>query len=317
MRKALVTGIAGQDGYYLARFLEQRGYNVFGVDQPSVRLAPDLARTLAGYEAIDLAERGKIGAHVAQVRPNEIYHLAAHHFSSQTGENRRGRVAPFLAVNLLALNEILEVIADEVGACRFFYAASAHVFGRPDSSPQNEDTPHRPDTPYAISKSAGIQLCRYYRAVHGLFTSSGILYNHESPRRGDQFVTVQIARAAALASLGRAQPLKLRDLQAVADWGAAEDYVDAMWRTLQAPTGDDFVIATSVARTVMDFARAAFSAVGLSAEDHVFQEPGVEPSARTVLVGDSTKIRERLGWSPVKPFESLAREMVEHQLSLL
>jgi GDPmannose 4,6-dehydratase len=212
-------------------------------------------------------------------------------------------------------NEVLVVLQEELRDTRFFYAASAHIFGRPDGFPQNERTPFRPDTPYAISKTAGVHLCRYYRETHRLHTVSGILYNHESPRRSESFVTARIARAAAMASRGKGAPLFLRDLQATADWGAAEDYVDAMWRTLQLPAGDEFVISTGIPRTVMDFAREAFAAVGLRADDYVFQSPGTSGSGSIPYVGDHTKIRRACGWQPVKTFASLVKEMVEARIN--
>ena len=225
-------------------------------------------------------------------------------------------MTPFLSVNLNAPNEVLEILQTEIPACRFFYAASAQIFGSPDESPQDEETICRPNTPYAISKAAAVLLCKYYRETHGIYTVAGILYNHESPRRSGSFVTTQIAHAAARAACGKGKPLVLKDLNAVGDWGSAEDYVDAMWCTLQMAIGGEYIISTGVPRTVMDFAREAYRVVGLRAEEYVFQKTEVPLNMHKPYVGDNSKIRKICGWHPTKIFESLVKEMVEAQLSL-
>jgi GDPmannose 4,6-dehydratase len=196
------------------------------------------------------------------------------------------------------------------------YAASSYIFGKPDVSPQTEITPHRPNTPYGVSKTAAVLLCRYYREVHKLYTVAGILYNHESPRRSAGFVTTQIARAAALAACGKAEPLILKDLNFVVDWGAAEDYVDAMWRTLQQSSGDEYIISTGIPRTVGDFAREAFGAVGLKSEEYVFQQQDVSSGKNKPYIGNNLKIKRMCGWEPTKAFASLVKEMVDAQLLL-
>jgi GDPmannose 4,6-dehydratase len=217
----------------------------------------------------------------------------------------------------MAPSEGLEYIATELPSCRFFYAASAQVFGAPASSPQNELTPRNPDTPYGISKGAGMDVCRYFRAHRGVFTSVGILYNHESPRRGESFITTQIARAAALASVGLGEHLSIRDLDAIVDWGAAQDYVRAMWLALQQSTSGDYVIASGTGRTVRDFAQAAFAVVRLRASDYLTQESPPTTSTRVPLVGNSSKIREICGWEPAISFDELVRSMVETQMQRL
>lgn len=317
MKKALIIGIAGQDGYYLTRLLVGKGYAVYGVDRMVSSLCSEQREVLSGALEIELSNAGLLVEYARETAPDEIYFLAAHHFSSQGEENRAGRVAPFLSVNLIAANEVLEFISAGLPECRFFYAASSHIFGVPDVSPQIETTPYRPNTPYGISKTAAVLLCRYYRETHKIFTAVGILFNHESPRRPDSFVTTQIARAAARAAHGQQESLVLRDLSFVVDWGAAEDYVDAMWRTLQQPAGDEYIIATGIPRTVMDFAREAFNVVGLKAEEYVFQQSGIASGKNKPYVGDSSKIRRMCGWQPSKTFTSLVKEMVDAQLLLV
>lgn len=314
MKRALIIGIAGQDGYYLTRLLLDKGYAVYGVDRSISSISPEYKTVLAGVAEIELSDPEILAEYVRQTKPHEIYYLAAHHFSSQGTENSSGRMSPFLAVNLTVPNEVLEVLQAELPECRFFYAASAHIFGVPDVSPQTEMTVYRPDTPYAISKTAAIMLCKYYRETHRIYTVAGILYNHESPRRPDSFVTTKIARAAAMASCGRGEPLILKDLNAVVDWGSAEDYVEAMWLTLQQPEGNEYIISTGIPRTVMDFAGEAFAVVGFRADEYVLQQPGIPSAARVPYVGDNSKITRLCGWKPSKTFKLLVREMVETQL---
>jgi len=316
-KRALITGVNGQDGSYLAELLLSQGYRVIGLDRtPPPKDLPSLA-ALDAHLVVDLMEPGSLEAAVRQVRPDELYCLAAHHFSSQTDSNRSGRLEPFLRVNLMAPSDALEFIATELPSCRFFYAASAQVFGAPASSPQNELTPRNPDTAYGISKSAGMDVCRYFRTHRGVFASVGILYNHESPRRGESFITTQIVRAAALASTTAREPLIVRDLDAVVDWGAAQDYVRAMWLSLQQATSGEYIIASGTGRTVRDFAEAAFAVVSLRASDHVNQEGPAPMSTRIPRVGDISKIRETCGWDPAIPFGDLVRSMVEAHLQQL
>ncbi len=317
MKSALVVGAAGQDGYYLTRLLAKKGYAVYGADRFILNICLEQRQMMAGLFEIELSQTGKLAECVREIKPDEIYYLAAHHFSSQGHENRAGRMSPFLAVNLITPNEVLEIIQTDLPNCRFFYAASAHIFGVPDECPQTTVTPHRPNTPYAISKSTAVLLCRYYRETHNVFTVAGILYNHESTRRQDSFVTTQIARAAAMAKLGKGERLVLRDLKAVVDWGAAEDYVEAMWLTLQQSVGDEYIISTGQPRTIMDFAKEAFSVVGLSAEKYVFQGTELKSNFCMPYIGDNSKIINSCGWKPRIPFTSLVKEMVEFQLEQL
>lgn len=316
MKRALITGVAGQDGSYLAELLWDKGYEVHGTDiSPS--LPAGLSPRLASYAVLDLSAPNALADLVRRVRPREVYHLAAHHFSSQGDENRTGQLDAFVSVNLLAADAALRVMRFELPTTRFFYAASAHIFGAPEVCPQVETTPIRADNPYAISKSAGVQLCRYYRETHGLFTSVGIMYNHESPRRPASFVTTQIAQAAALAYVGRPEPLALHDLEALVDWGAAQDYVKAIRLTLQEPSGDDYIIASGVPRKVGDFADEAFSYLGLRTEAFVVQTGAARRTDRLPYIGDSSKIRKKCRWEPSITFRQLVRDMVDAQIQRL
>jgi len=317
MKKALIIGIAGQDGLYLTKFLLSKGYKVHGVDARMMSLLPDLNAKLASMSIIDLSDQQVLTEILKKVQPDEIYYLAAHHFSSQSGNNFAGTIYPFISINLLAVNNILEVIREEALRSRFFYAASAQIFGSTDESPQKETTPHRPDSPYSISKSTGFYLCRYYRDFFGMYASVGILYNHESPYRSIDFVTTKIARAAALAHLGKSEPLILRNLDAVVDWGAAEDYVVAMWLTLQQDNGGEYIISSGVPHTVRDFAKEAFGHLGLNLENYIFQDKNKVASSRLPYIGDSSKIRNVCRWKSKISFEQLVRSMVDHQLMII
>ncbi|MBU2575062.1 MAG: GDP-mannose 4,6-dehydratase [Elusimicrobia bacterium] len=316
MKTAFITGVAGQDGYYLASSLLADGYEVHGTVLPGVPAPADLSGRISLHK-MDLRAPALLGELVRTISPLEIYYLAAHHFSSQGDENAKGLAAPFLAVNVVAPNIILEQIKCKLPKTRFFYAASSHIFGAPESFPQTESATHRPNTPYAISKSAGVMLCRYYRETHGLHVSTGILYNHESPFRSADFVTTRIARAAALASIGKKEPVYFENLSAVVDWGAAKDYVAAMCLLLQQPCGGEYIISSGVPRTVLEFAEAAFKCVGLKPDGIILQEDHPAQASRVPYVGDSSKIRKLCGWVPATPFKEMVREMVTAQLALL
>lgn len=306
--------MAGQDGYYLTQNLVLKDYSVYGVDRFVSSMSADQKKILSGFTKVELSQTTRLVDYIRKIQPDEIYYLAVHHFSSEGEENRSGLMAPFLTINVMTPNAVLKLLQTELPLCKIFYAASSQIFGITDAHPQNEDTPFRPDTPYAISKATALLLCSFYRKTHGIYTATGILYNHESPRRSLSFVTAQIARAAALAANGRGVPLFLKDLYAVVDWGAAEGYVEAMWCVLQQPSGGEYIISSGDSRTVMDFARAAFDVVDLKAEEYIFQQPGVSSSKSVTYIGDNSKIRLQCGWQPHKPFESLVNDMVEAHL---
>jgi GDPmannose 4,6-dehydratase len=290
MPRALITGIAGQDGSYLAELLRSEGYDIQGMEG---NVQDPVAVTRA----------------VVSARPDECYHLAAQTFVM-------GEELSTVRTNVDGTLHVLEALRREAPECRLFLAGSSEMFGDVDVSPQDESTPFRPRNVYGVSKVAAYHLMRVYREQHGLFACCGILYNHESPRRGPQFVTRKITQAAARIKLGQQTELQLGNLDSVRDWGHARDYVRAMWSMLQQETPDDYVIATGQARTVLDFVRAAFDGVGLDWRQHVQVTPEFfRPAEKVPFVGRATKARERLGWTPETSFTELVTEMVQQDLS--
>ena len=316
-KRALITGIAGQDGSYLAELLIEKGYEVYGVDKSFSQLTLEFKNDISQLYEIDLTKPNLLRKIILKIKPDEIYHLAAYHFSSQKDGNNKMSFVPFNAINLLATNEILETIRGDLDKCRFFYASSSHIFGKADNYPQTEKTPYRPESLYSITKAAGNELCKFYREYHNVYASVGILYNHESPRRALSFITAQIAEAAAKASLGLPVKLIVRDLDGMVDWGAAEDYVNAMWLTLQQPQSSEYVISSGVPKRVKDFVQIAFDHVGLKANDFVFQEQPINKTESIPYIGDSTKIRTVCDWQPNVSFNELVIEMVDSHIDRL
>ena len=284
-RTALISGVSGQDGSYLSELLLAKGYTVHGIDRPE----PDLEDTAA------------IRRVVREVAPDEFYHLGAQTFVM-------GEEQSTVRVNVVGTLNVLEALRHEAPACRLFFAGSAEMFGEPEVSPQDETTPMKPRNVYGVTKLAGYQLMRVYREQHGMFACCGILYNHESPRRGPHFVTRKITRAAARIKLGLETELRLGNLDAVRDWGHARDYVRAMWLMLQHSDPDDYVIATGQGRTVREFVEAAFTAAGLNWQSYVRVDPAFfRPAEKVPLVGCAAKARENLSWTPETPFADLVR----------
>lgn len=316
-KKALITGASGQDGSYLAEYLHNKGYLVHGVARSFANLPAQFKNIISEQHEIDLTKPNLLKILIQKIYPDEIYHLAAYHFSSQKGGNVKMSFEPFNSINLLATNEILDTIRHNCVKCRFFYASSSHIFGKVDHYPQNEETPYRPVSLYAITKAAGNELCKFYRDHYGVYASAGILYNHESPRRSLSFVTSQIAEAAAKASCGMKVRLMLRDLDAIVDWGAAKDYVNAMWLTLQQSCGDDYVIASGVSRRVREFSQIAFDYVGLNANDFVFQDRTIKKDEGLPYVGDVSKIQSKCDWQPAISFNDLIVDMVKAHINRL
>jgi len=310
-KKALITGVSGQDGSYLAEFLSAKGYNVYGVDKSFSQLPHETKNAISQLHEIDLTKPVVLKKIILNILPDEIYHLAAYHFSSQLDGNSKMSFVPFNAINLVALNVILETIRDNLKSCRTFYASSSHIFGKVDQYPQSEYTPYHPESLYAITKAAGNELCRFYREYYDVYTSVGILYNHESPRRSLSFITAQIAEAAAMAKLGLPVKLTVRDLDGIVDWGAAQDYIRAMWLSLQQPHGDTYIISTGVPVQVRDFAQIAFNHVGLDSNNFIFQDKSTARKESIPYIGDSSKLRNECKWSPEISFYALVVEMVE------
>lgn len=317
VKRALITGVSGQDGSYLAEFLLDLGYEVYGVTRLASRISENIAERLKKLYEVDFENSDVLSKIIINIRPDEIYHLAAYHFSSQNEGNKENSFKKFYSINLMATNEILETIRFDLPNCRFFYASSCQVFGKVNSSPQCETTPFQPDSLYSISKVAGANLCKFYREHHSIFASVGILYNHESIRRSRDFVTTLIAESAAKAFLGYPGEIQLRDTKVLADWGAAQDYVRAMWLTLQHHKGDDFIISSGVAHSVSDFAEIAFRSVGLNYKNYVFQNPNFKSESRIPYIGDNSKIVTECNWKPIITLENLVKGMVDNQILLL
>jgi len=312
--RALITGIAGQDGSYLAELLVEKGYEVFGVVLGSpADPCPNLAAVRDEIHLIqgDLRDRGTLPDAIERSRPDELYNLAAGSFVPASWED------PVATTELMAVGvtATLESVRRRWPDLRVFQASSAEIFGATAESPQRETTPCVPRSPYAIGKLCGHLMVGTYRERYGLHASSGILYNHESPRRPPEFVTRKVTRAAAAISLGQASELRLGNLDATRDWCFAGDVAEAMWLMLQREAGDDYVIASGVARTVRDLVETAFAAVGLDPERHVVVDPAfVRPPEPVARLGDASKARDELGWKASTPFEEMVAAMVEADL---
>ncbi|MCD5390547.1 GDP-mannose 4,6-dehydratase [candidate division NPL-UPA2 bacterium] len=317
-KKALITGITGQDGSYLAELLLGKGYEVHGIvrrvalEDPEHRLwrIRHLADRLILHPA-SLESYASIFNVVEKVKPVECYHLAAQSFVSYSFEDEFSTIN----TNINGTHFVLSSIKEKVPQCRFYFAASSEMFGCAQVTPQNETTPFHPRSPYGISKVAGFDLSRNYREAYGLFVCNGILFNHESPRRGFEFVSRKITNAAAKIKSGLEKELKLGNLNAKRDWGFAGDYVKAMWLMLQQDEPDDYVIATGETHSVKEFAEAAFSYVDLNWEDYVVIDKSFyRPAEVYELKGDYSKAKRKLGWKLQVNFGKLVEMMVDADL---
>ena len=316
-RTALITGITGQDGSYLAELLLKKGYKVHGL----VRRSSDetLSRLQGCKEQLtlhggDLTDLASLIAIIKQVEPREVYNLAAQSFVAASWQQ------PLLTAQVTGLGtaNLLEAIRLVDPTIRFYQASSSEMFGRVVETPQRETTPFYPRSPYAVAKLYSHYLTVNYRESYGLFACSGILFNHESPRRGLEFVTRKISDGVARIKHGLASELRLGNLQARRDWGFAGDYVDAMWRMMQQDQPDDFVIGTGEAHTVENFVRTAFGHVGLDWQEHVKIDPKFfRPAEVDILQADAAKARRKLGWVPRMTFEQLVTQMVDADIDRL
>jgi GDPmannose 4,6-dehydratase len=314
-RKALITGITGQDGSYLLEFLLAKGYEVHGIVRRVALEDPDrrLSR-IAGclnrvqLHAASIENYASLFQVVAKVQPDECYHLASQSFVSYSFDDEFST----LNTNINGTHYLLSAVKDNTPACRVYFAASSEMFGKVEEIPQTECTRFHPRSAYGISKVAGFDLTRNYREAYGLHASSGLLFNHESPRRGLEFVTRRITSGVARIVAGMQNELRLGNLDAQRDWGHAREYVEAMWLMLQQPEPDDYVIATGEMHSVREFVAAAFTWVGLDYRDYVVTDPDLfRPAEVNLLLGDASKARERLGWRPRTGFHELVREMIE------
>jgi GDPmannose 4,6-dehydratase len=324
MPTALITGITGQDGSYLTELLLAKGYTVHGIVRRSSITARNRLDRLFYQEDVydkrlflhyaDLEDGTTIRRIVLKSQPDELYHLAGQSHVGASFEIPE-TTCQFTAMGTLKL---LEILRDLDRRPRFLHISSSEIFGRPDGSPQTEDTPMRPVTPYGVAKAFATQMVTLYRQSFGFFACNAICYNHESPRRGESFVTRKITRAAAAISLGRQKKLSLGSLDGRRDWGYAPEYVDAMWRMLQSEQADDYVIATGTSYSVKDFLDAAFQAVDLDWRQYVQQDPRyMRPSEGARLVGDPAKARAELGWKAETTLPRLAEIMVRADLESL
>ena len=317
-RRALVTGIAGQDGSLLAELLLDRGYEVAGVVRPGAHGPfPNLAAVAdrIGFVEVDLLDERGLGEAIAAFAPDEIYNLAAPSFVPRSWDEPVA-TAEFAAVGATAL---LEAVRRHRPDARLYQASSSEIFGHPLEVPQTEETPLSPLTPYGVAKAYAHWIVRSYRVRYGLHASSGILYNHESPRRPLDFLPRKVAQGAAAIALGLQQELVLGDLGARRDWGYAGDSVRAMWLMLQQDEPGDFVIATGVLHSVRELVETAFAHVGLNWRAHVRVDAALLRGTAELydLVGDATKARERLGWQPEVDFAGLVRLLVDADLARL
>ena len=318
MKKALITGITGQDGSYMADLLLEKGYEVHGIVRRVALEDPEhrLVRIRHVQDKIQLHSASmesvpSLFKVIKDVHPDECYHLAAQSFVSYSFEDEFST----LNTNINGTHFVLSALKELAPDCRFYFAASSEMFGNAPESPQNEDTPFNPRSSYGISKLAGFHLTKNYREAYDLHATSGILFNHESPRRGYEFVTRKISSHVARIKLGLADSLSLGNLDARRDWGHARKYVEAMWLMLQQDQPDDYVIATGVTHAVREFCDVAFSHVGLDYRDHVEVDPQFfRPAEIHLLQGDFSKAREKLGWEYNLTFEDLVREMVDSDL---
>ena len=316
-KRALITGVTGQDGSYLAELLLERDYEVIGMVRRSSTVNFERIASIQDRLTLvsgDLLDEGSLISVLAEHRPDEIYNLAAQSFV-QTSFGQPVLTGETTALGVTRMLEAIRITNPDV---RFYQASSSEMFGKVVEVPQRETTPLYPRSPYGVAKVYGHWITVNYRESYDLHASSGILFNHESPRRGLEFVTRKVTNGVARIKLGLQDTLALGNLDAQRDWGYAADYVEAMWRMLQADTPDDYVIATGETHSVRELCEVAFGAVGLNMEDHVvLDERFLRPAEVDLLVGDATKAETVLGWERKVGFRELVEMMVESDLALV
>jgi GDPmannose 4,6-dehydratase len=316
-KTALITGITGQDGSYLAELLLEKGYRVVGMTRrSSVATNERIAHLVDRIELVqgDLLDQASLVEALRTIRPSEVYNLAAQTFVP-TSWNQPVLTGEFTA---LGVTRMLEAVRQVDAGIRFYQASSSEMFGTVREVPQNEDTPFHPRSPYGVAKAYGHFLTVNYRESYGMFTVSGICFNHESPRRGLEFVTRKVTDGAARISLGLARTLALGNIEAQRDWGYARDYVRAMWLMLAQDQPRDYVIATGEAHSVRELCELAFARVGLDYRDHVVSDPSLmRPAEVEHLLGDASRARAELGWRPEVGFRKLIELMVDADVARL
>lgn len=314
MKTALITGITGQDGSYLAELLLAKGYRVVGITRRSSSIATDrIAHLMQKIElrSADLLDQSSLMDAIEEIKPDEVYNLAAQSFV-QTSWSQPVLTAEFTAVGVVRLLEAVRRCAPKA---KFYQASSSEMFGKVQAVPQAESTPFYPRSPYGVAKLYGHWITVNYRESYNMFGTSGILFNHESPRRGFEFVTRKITHHVALIKAGLANELRLGNLDARRDWGFAGDYVEAMWLMLQQPEPDDYVISTDETHSVREFLEIAFERADLDYKKYVkIDERFMRPAEVDLLIGDSTKARKALKWEPKTSFKALVNMMVDADL---
>lgn len=314
---ALITGITGQDGSYLAEFLLKKGYKVYGmVRRASVDKYERIAHIMDQIELIqgDLLDQYSLISALKKAQPSEVYNLAAQSFVP-TSWAQPVLTSEFTAIGVTRVLESIRLVDPKI---RFYQASSSEMYGKVLETPQTEATPFYPRSPYGVAKVYGHYITVNYRESYNLFAVSGILFNHESPRRGIEFVTRKVTDGVARIKLGLSKELRLGNLDARRDWGFAGDYVEAMWLMLQQDTPDDYVIATGETRTVKELVQVAFDRAGLDWEKHVVLDPAfIRPAEVDLLIGDPAKAKKQLGWTPKVSFEEMIRMMVDSDIARL
>ena len=316
MKTALITGITGQDGSYLAEFLLEKGYKVYGLERRnSSRERRNITQILDKIELIngDLLDQASIIAAIKESNPDEIYNLAAQSFvGSSWGQ-------PEYTGNVTALGalRVLEAIRQVNPKIKYYQASSSEMFGKVKTTPQDESTQLHPRSPYGVAKCFAHWITQNYRESYGMFCVSGILFNHESPRRGEEFVTRKVTKAVARIKYGKQKELRLGNLDAERDWGFAGDYVEAMWLMMQQDKPEDFVIGTGISNSVRTMVETAFNHIGLNYKDYVVVDPKFfRPAEVEILLADASKAEKILNWKPKKTFKDLIIEMVDNDLKL-
>lgn len=314
-KRALITGVTGQDGSYLSEFLLEQGYEVYGVVRRSSTVNLERIQHLQDRVELlhaDLLDQNSLLNAVRDADPQEVYNLAAQSFVP-TSWSQPVLTGEFTALGVTRILEAIRVHNPEI---RFYQASTSEMFGKAEEVPQNERTPFHPRSPYGVAKVYGHWITVNYRESYGMYTCSGILFNHESPRRGMEFVTRKVTQGVARIKLGLQEELHLGNLDAKRDWGYTGDYVQAMWMMLQRGEPDDYVIATGTLHSVRDLVETAFSYAGLDWNEYVVVDPKfIRPADVDILLGDASKAREEIGWEPQVGFEEMIRMMVDQDLA--